>query len=595
VGYTLLELVGAPVGYLPSFEFTVAEGQSAFVSMEATFYTVLGVGTTGRITVSKWNGTAWETLSNNVDGGLLDLLGASGTDVKGAAEFTEPGRYRVQAVSQGVLGVSTNITIDGRVITFDLDEVGGYDQVAAHGNVIEASDADATTLVTEVNGQAVTGIGEKTVIVGQYGVLEIDVYGNYVYTPTAAGAGIGQVEHFTYTIRNAAGVTDTATLHIRIDSPDVGVSWPNWPDDPTQPAVIGVVADDDTASAAVNSAYKVTTGGPAEHAESALMTNGVQTRTATLQFTVDPDTQANVLIKALSPGNTVNNVDWTITVTDAGGNVVATFGKTESTGGYWAGFTLNKTLNDLAAGTYTVTATYKANSSIGAVNGSAPDTVELDYSFVSVTHLDEYVAGSATEVSGNVLADDTLASVFTKFLVQDENGDFVEVTGEKSITGEFGTLIINPDGSYTYTPNQHLDAINQVDQFTYRLEHPNGTVSDATLAITIENGTGPYVPPEPMMMAMSFGGDDVVPLGEFGDFDGDDVPMGALSLGEDDLFDLGDGEGDLDLGFGDDEDTVPVSGSQENGTGAGDTPPVEDPFAFIENPDDDDLTTHPII
>src|SRR5690606_26135839 len=124
-------------------------------------------------------------------------------------EFTEPGRYRVQAVSQGVLGVSTNITIDGRVITFDLDEVGGYDQVAAHGNVIEASDADATTLVTEVNGQAVTGIGEKTVIVGQYGVLEIDVYGNYVYTPTAAGAGIGQVEHFTYTIRNAAGVTDT--------------------------------------------------------------------------------------------------------------------------------------------------------------------------------------------------------------------------------------------------------------------------------------------------------------------------------------------------------------------------------------------------
>ena len=97
------------------------------------------------------------------------------------------------------------------------------------------------------------------------------------------------------------------------------------------------------------------------------------------------------------------------------------------------------------------------------------------------------------------------------------------------------------------------------------------------------------------MMAMSFGGDDVVPLGEFGDFGGDDVPMGALSLGEDDLFDLGDGEGDLDLSFGDDEDTVPVSGSQENGTGAGDTPPVEDPFAFIENPDDDDLTTHPII
>src|SRR5690606_1843259 len=119
-----------------------------------------------------------------------------------------------------------------------------------------------------VNGHAVTGISGKTLIEGQYGVLDIDVYGDYVYTPNAAGAGIGQVEHFTYTIRNAAGATDTATLHIRIDSPDAGVSWPNWPDDPTEAAVIGVVAGDDVVSAAVNSAYKVTEGGPSEHTES---------------------------------------------------------------------------------------------------------------------------------------------------------------------------------------------------------------------------------------------------------------------------------------------------------------------------------------
>jgi len=251
---------------------------------------------------------------------------------------------------------------------------------------------------------------------------------------------------------------------------------------------------------------------------------------------------------------------------------------------------IDQVLENLAAGTYTVRADYTRTAAWWI-----EEKLTLNVTTETLTHLDEIVASAPVDATGNVLADDTLASVFTKFLVQDENGDFIEVTEAKTVTGDFGTLTINPDGSYTYTPNADLDAINQVDQFTYRLEHPNGTVSDATLAIVIENGTGPYVPPEPMMMAMSFGGDDVVPLGEFGDFDGDDVPMGALSLGEDDLFDLGDGEGDLDLSFDDDEDTVPVSGSQENGTDTGDAQPVEDPFAFIENPDDDDLTTHPII
>ena len=194
--------------------------------------------------------------------------------------------------------------------------------------------------------------------------------------------------------------------------------------------------------------------------------------------------------------------------------------------------------------------------------------------------------------TGNVLADDTLASAFTKFLVQDENGDFVEVSEAKTVIGDHGTLTINPDGSYSYVPNTDFEAINQVDEFTYRLEHPNGTVADATLSITIENGTGPYVPPAP---AMAFF-DDVVALGEFNVSDADEMEVGGLSLDQGDLLDFGeDVEIDLanlteDAGGG-----APSSEVPENGTATSAGVVVEDPFSIFDDRDDDLSASLPII
>jgi VCBS repeat-containing protein len=55
-----------------------------------------------------------------------------------------------------------------------------------------------------------------------------------------------------------------------------------------------------------------------------------------------------------------------------------------------------------------------------------------------------------------------------------------------TITGTYGTLVIQPDGSYTYTATTSVDG--SVDTFTYELKDPNGGTDTATLKITIING-----------------------------------------------------------------------------------------------------------
>ncbi|MBX7030721.1 hypothetical protein EX253_06940 [Alcaligenes faecalis] len=146
-------------------------------------------------------------------------------------------------------------------------------------------------------------------------------------------------------------------------------------------------------------------------------------------------------------------------------------------------------LQGLEAGNYTVTATYQRGGGL-----SSGGKLELGYETQSVTHLDEYVIKNIHGASGNVLADDHLASTYTKFLIKDAHGNFVEVSNGTTVEGQHGTLTINTNGSYSYQPKPGLEETGNEDVFEYRLEHPNGTTADATLTVGVEHGEGPYVP-----------------------------------------------------------------------------------------------------
>ena len=90
---------------------------------------------------------------------------------------------------------------------------------AATGNVLANDDegADGGLSVTVVNGDPVSG---STDIDGLYGTLTIDENGDYSYTPNAEDLPAGMSDSFTYTVVDADGSEDTATLTIDINDHD---------------------------------------------------------------------------------------------------------------------------------------------------------------------------------------------------------------------------------------------------------------------------------------------------------------------------------------------------------------------------------------
>ncbi|WP_235007734.1 VCBS domain-containing protein [Caballeronia humi] len=114
---------------------------------------------------------------------------------------------------------------------------------------------------------------------------------------------------------------------------------------------------------------------------------------------------------------------------------------------------------------------------------------------------------SAPQAAGNVLANDTdvdgndhltVAGVRTG----EEAGTGTAGTPGQALTGRYGTLTLNPDGSYTYQIDlsnpQVLAAagLGQVlqDPFTYTVRDDAGATDQAQLVITLDIAT-PYIPP----------------------------------------------------------------------------------------------------
>ncbi|NHQ88672.1 type I secretion C-terminal target domain-containing protein, partial [Iodobacter sp. HSC-16F04] len=104
---------------------------------------------------------------------------------------------------------------------------------------------------------------------------------------------------------------------------------------------------------------------------------------------------------------------------------------------------------------------------------------------------------SPNPVTGNVLSNDIDVDG-DKLVVQAINNNAANVG--KAISGQFGQLTINQDGSYSYTldnSNPRVNALNDRDtlseKFTYTASDGKGGTSTATLTINIQGHTDPVV------------------------------------------------------------------------------------------------------
>ncbi|QUG77956.1 type I secretion C-terminal target domain-containing protein [Erwinia sp. E602] len=197
----------------------VADGSSKTVVLHGST-TGVAVAQTLALYVYELVGTQWvlNTGLSQANYIYTGLVGLSGTGANVTLNL-DSGQYAVVLGRTGGIGVLPTNTITE---TSDISHLPVTTASTSIGNVL-ANDSSsvvgtvpAGTLVTTVNGTAVSSTG--TTIAGLHGNLVIKSDGSYTYTltPGVAASSVTGVEHFTYAITTPHNGTSTATLNITL-------------------------------------------------------------------------------------------------------------------------------------------------------------------------------------------------------------------------------------------------------------------------------------------------------------------------------------------------------------------------------------------
>lgn len=479
-------------GFTKIFTFTVASGNTVDPTLTLTTSSAVALldGAVFSLQVKNASG-AWVTLASGSSAGLLDLiLLPLGQGLRVDIGVLQAGEYRLMVASTGI-GVLTTVTTRLDIETTSLASVNASPGAAITGNVITDIGTDGTRDVTGPdnsaqllilkNGSYVPTNGGVTVH-GLYGTLTIDANGNYSYTPNGSASSVGKVDVFSYELRHPNGLSDTANLYVRIDSPQAAEIW-NDSNLPAPARVVDAINDiDDTSITLVNreTTSSATLGSfnvPLIGSNSGTYTISVAANTVSdLQVVIVSSNLLGLLngiTLSLYKLNTTNG-QYELVKSLAGGALISLLGGAYGT-----------TFEDQTAGTYQIRV---ASGGIGLL---ASITTSLN---TTTTYNNQFVVGSYTPVTGNLLTDtagggaDVLGSPYTLLSVLVAGSYLLPGYNGVSVAGTYGTLLVHANGSYTYTLNPGLSdaVIGKQDVFTYQLTHPNGTSDTATLTIDLK-------------------------------------------------------------------------------------------------------------
>ncbi|MBP5944792.1 MULTISPECIES: retention module-containing protein [unclassified Pseudomonas] len=346
--------------------------------------------------------------------------------------------------------VAEGATVSGNVLNND---IGGADGPAVTGAVVGVRvGADTST-------SAIGGLNSQ--INGTYGYLTLDANGNAVYhsNPNTVN-GPGAVDVFTYTVRDADGDESTTTITIDVSNSklyavsDTDVTVYEKALDLTKDGV-------DLAPGTVTGSDPTSTSETA----SGTLVGSVNGAVGAISYALVGSATGNYGQIVLNPNGT-----YTYTLTSP------------------ATTTPNA---DDGANTLTETFTYQATDSLGNIVTST----------IVVSIVDDVPQAMNDSNANN--ASETQLTLSGNVLTNDVQGADVVATGPitpGTFTGTYGTLVLNANGTYTYT----LDATdadfknlqgggNGTETFTYTLTDADGDTSTASLVLNVHNNNDPVV------------------------------------------------------------------------------------------------------
>ena len=469
-----------------------SQGFPVTVTLAGNTYTGVANGVTVfTITIDPATGAYTFNLAGTLDhpdtgdhnDGILLNFGIVATDADGD---TANAFINITVLDDGVTANDDFNSFNAEDVTTTGNVITGLNGGAGAADDLSEDDGNSVTSVT-FNGTTVAVPAAGTVdIDGDYGTLTIAADGTYSYSlfPTSKG---DTVDQFTYVLTDGDGDTSTAILQIDAD----GVPEIFDPNDPTVSPGTRTVDESDLGPTSVSGDL---------NANFFTDTPGTITFNNTFSSSTGLTSEGNAVTVTLS-GNTYTGT--------ANGATVFTLTLDPATGNYT--FNLLGTLDHPNAGdpddVISLNFGVVATDSDGDTDSDTLTILVKDDGPVAKDDHNSF-NGEDVTTTGNVItglngggaaaADEFSEDDGNSVTTVTFNGTTVAVpaAGNVTIDGDYGTLTIAADGTYSYSlfPSSKGDT---ADSFTYTLTDGDGDTSNAVLLIDSDGTPDIYDPNDP--------------------------------------------------------------------------------------------------
>jgi VCBS repeat-containing protein len=380
--------------------------------------------------------------------------------------------------------------------------------------------------------------------------------GSYTYTPNANFSG---TDSFTYTVTDGQGGSSQATVSITVaavnDAPtsiavadrantagntvtvNESVAFSDVDGDALTYAATGLPP-----GLVINASTGVVSGSPTTPGSYVVTVSGTDPSGASTSQTFTwaiaaapnnaPNTAGMLATQTANDGGTFN-LPTATAFTDPDGDTLS-----YSAAGLPPGLSIN-TSTGVISGTLTAGASQAANGGVFTVvvtasdgrGGSAQQGFTLSVSNLAPTANADTASGNEdTAITGNVLTND-----------RDADGDTLSVDTTPVSGPSHGTVVLNADGTFVYTPQANYFGN---DSFSYTVRDANGATSVATVTVRVASvNDAPITSTGPVAQSASVGAalsQDVASL--FTDVDGDALSFSVAGLPPGLSFDVGTGQ-----------------------------------------------------